>query len=443
MAALASASDLREEQLVKTLDQQFRVTLTVYALLCAVGRLSQATVYNDGGTHTISVPDSSVAISNGTTVNIVTGATITAPISGTPFGLTAVSVGDASSTLHVSGGAIVGGEADKVDGPGVSAGGHLDFSGGDIYGGISFATSSPAFGSGPALNVSGFQSLSISGGNFHGGNEGNPGEGAIIGPSSATALISGGNFYGGVSSDPLSFGAADALLISAGSAAISGGLFQTGPGHPSPGIPAGSLHLIAATVTVTGGNFQSYLELEQGSVANLMAGQGIGGVEVRDSSIVNMMGGNFPFFDTFGNGIVNMSGGSVWGGAVSSGNSIVNLSGGHYGFLADTYLSENSILNVYGTNLTYQNGILQGTLQDGTSIDTNVRVFDSAVVNLITVPEPPSLALVLAGCAAIIAFGFNSNRSMPPKSPSVGAPDLPHMLAFLPSNSRPMTRESQ
>jgi hypothetical protein len=312
---------LRKEQLVKTLDEQFRVTLTVCALLCAAGRHAQATVYNDGGTHMISGADSSVAISNGTTVNIVTGATITVPISGTPFGLTAVSVVDSSSTLHVSGGSIVGGQADKVGGPGVTGGGHLDFSGGDIYGGISSATSSPAFGSAPALNLSGFQSLSISGGNFHGGNGGNPGEGAIIGPSSATALISGGSFYGGVSSDPLSFGAADALLMSGSSAVISGGLFQTGAGHPSPGIPAGSLHLIGATVTVSGGNFQNYFELEQASVANLIAGQGVGGVEVRDTSVVNMTGGNFPFFDTFGAGIVNMSGGSAWGGAVSTGNS--------------------------------------------------------------------------------------------------------------------------
>ena len=48
--------------------------LLVCLLAFAGGRPSHATIYNDGGTHTISGPDSDVSIGSGTTVNIVTGA---------------------------------------------------------------------------------------------------------------------------------------------------------------------------------------------------------------------------------------------------------------------------------------------------------------------------------------------------------------------------------
>ena len=50
-------------------------------LLATVGK-AHATTYNDGGTHTISGPDLDVVILNGTTVNIIAGASV---MTFTPF----------------------------------------------------------------------------------------------------------------------------------------------------------------------------------------------------------------------------------------------------------------------------------------------------------------------------------------------------------------------
>ena len=183
-------------------------------------------------------------------------------------------------------------------------------------------------------------------------------------------------------------------------AVISGGVFDGGV----------ALHLIGATVSVIGGDFLRHTVIEQGSSATLAGGQDrTNYIEVRDSSVVTMTGGSFDEFDLYGRRtVLNMDGGGLGYGVLSTGNSIVNLRGGHFPTIQGAELRQNSIWNVYGQNLTFQNGILQGTLQDGTPIDTNVRVRDSGVVNLFTIPEPSSFALVVAGSTAMIAFGCKS-----------------------------------
>jgi hypothetical protein len=130
-----------------------------------------ATEYNDGGTHTISGPDTDVVITNGTTVNIVPGASITPALQYDPFGGNAVDV--SSGSLNVTGGSMTGGSS-KFGGAGLSAGrGYFDISGGTFQGG-SGAGNVPPIGNGRDIAGAGasfgaWNTLSISGGNFFGG----------------------------------------------------------------------------------------------------------------------------------------------------------------------------------------------------------------------------------------------------------------------------------
>ena len=299
--------------------------------------------------------------------------------------------------------------------PAVTGGGQNSFSGGTFHGGLSDATSSPSFGSAPAAVLQGFQSLTISGGDFFGGDHGNAADGMQIFSTTATAFISGGNFFGGIPNNPFSTSLADGLEIHGSpgvpvSAVISGGIF-----HQGGGIGAAGLHLVAAVVNVTNGQFaSSTIRLDGNSVVNLSGGQFNPGasLNLHDNSVVNVTNGQPNQINLMNASVANVSGGQLSGEFSLFDTATVNLTGGHIltSIPPTFYMADSSVLNVFGTGLTLNNvgGLyweLQGTLQDGTPIpaNTQVELFNSAVVNLHQIPEPAALtlaALAFVGLAA-------------------------------------------
>ncbi len=367
-------------------------------------RPALATPYDDGGTHTIAGADSDVVISNGTTVNVVSGANVMG-MNNDPFAGPAISMSGSVSTLNVSGGSIAGGDGSYVGGSAVDAAdGHFNFSGGSFLGGSSSGFFAYRIG-GQGADIRSFQSLTVSGGTFTGGLGWPAGSGMRIGTSGmqATAYISGGDFSSGDSPYGYSFG--DGLGIynrpaSGWSAVISGGTFHGGWGTP---LHAG-LHLANATVDATAGNAGATL-LDSDSFIRISNTFYAGALMMYGSSHATLDGGYVDWPDFHDNSILDMNGGFMTAGGNVQDNAVVNVRGGHFGRLdSPDVFSQHSVLNVYGTGLTYQDNELHGFLQDGTPVDATIWLYDNAVINLFQVPEPSSAALAAIGLISLLAL---------------------------------------
>jgi hypothetical protein len=304
---------------------------SVFAAAVLASMPAGATVYNDGGTHTISGPDTDVVIGLGTTVNVAPGASVTGSAE-VVFGVPATPGVSNQGTLNVTGGSITGGPADGSAAPGVAGSGHFSFSGGAIYGGVSSGAIFPHSGSASAAVLNGYQSLTISGGDFYGGNLGDsPGHGAEIYATAATATISSGNFYGGSNL----LGVADALRIQGApgvlpSAVISGGTFQNG-----------ALRLVDATVDFIDfqGNAASLIELESNSVADVSGGNFLNAsFALWDTSALNVSGGDVYSCTLNDDAILHASGGELFAAVTLNGNSTMNLSGGQLSAVPEDFV---------------------------------------------------------------------------------------------------------
>lgn len=385
-----------------------RLRLTHFLLLFALalfitsGAVAKATDYNDGGTHTISGSDTNVVISNGTTVNIVSGATVIGPYE-EPFGHDAIQMQDASSSINVTGGTITGGGGSYQGGGGIIAtNGSLDISGGDFTGGDG-STVSPFYGGGPGVYANDFQSFSISGGMFTGG------EGEQLGGNAVhintftpkTAYVSGGTFDGGAGA--IQDSGYDLLVTGPIQVEITNGDF----------VGYHSAIKNNAVANVSGGHFVNLLEAWDEATINFSGGQ-IGQLLVRDTAEANISDGSLYGVDLYGDGVANVTGGQLQYASTIQGSGILNLSGGEILGVESFIMADSSVLNVYGYGLTLDNVggpwyQLQGMLADGTTIGEYnglTLLNDDAVVNLIEVPEPTTLMLAIAGaiCLPIVSW---------------------------------------
>lgn len=144
-------------------------------------------------------------------------------------------------------------------------------------------------------------------------------------------------------------------------------------------------------------------------------------VEFNDNNLIDISGGSVTGFvraETF-NGLndVRITGGSI-GGDVTlvnfNGDNLLDLSGGIIGgSLRLENFNGNNIVTVHGTGITFSNGFLNGTLQDGTVLVNLGLTFDNFnganTVNIIAaVPEPSTLAM--GATAALLGLGWAYRR---------------------------------
>ncbi|MBX7165078.1 MAG: hypothetical protein K1X74_01895 [Pirellulales bacterium] len=332
---------------------------------------------------------------------MVTGAAITAP-DVDPFAPNAMSLTGPTSVLNVSGGTIAGGSGSYAGGSGLVAdGGQISISGGNFIGGDSSGFFAYRYG-GFGADIYSFTSLHVSGGNFSGGIGWPGGDGMRIGlyGASNTAYISGGNFYPGNSPYGYVFG--NGLSIyNTQHAVITGGGFYGG-WNPTNRSGFG-LHAANSSVDANGGYAGATL-LEAGAVLHVN-GAAIGPLAMFDNAIATIKSGYVDWPDFHDSAVVNMKGGYMTGGGFIADNAVVNVRGGHFGRLdSPSDLTQNAVLNVYGMGLSFENDLLQGTLQDGTPVEAWLRVYDSATIHLFEVPEPSGFVLALAGLLGLAWF---------------------------------------
>jgi len=183
------------------------------------------------------------------------------------------------------------------------------------------------------------------------------------------------------------------------------GVYDTPPDHTTVDMSGGLVDSIGAydesTVNISGG-YVSTIGAFDFSNVNVFGGS-VRGLHAYDTGIVNVSG-NADVFSLVSSeyGVVNISGGSVdHFAALDFGT--VNLSGGS-GF--DYLVAENSgLINIFGYDLSktdigggYGYGFVSGEWAEGTifNIDFSVSGAYSRVV-LYEIPEPATLAIVLAG----------------------------------------------
>ena len=160
----------------------------------------------------------------------------------------------------------------------------------------------------------------------------------------------------------------------------------------------------SAVGDISGGTFTN---IATNDTANLTIGGTAfvnGDLGVQGSSTVNVTGGTpglFMFANDFGT--MNILGGDM-GMIFYNNNSVGTISGG---FGWDTMsVDNNAAVSVLGSGFTLNgspvsgtlsntSGSLQGTLQNGDTIDVFLDVFGNGTVQLGAIPEPTSAALVL------------------------------------------------
>lgn len=181
-----------------------------------------------------------------------------------------------------------------------------------------------------------------------------------------------------------------------------------------------------STLNMSGGLARNTMTLNDSSRLDLSGGvigqQGWASASLTGwpSSVINMSGGTV-YGGLSSTGVMNVSGGTfgmIW----ARGNSVVNFRGGSFTFdavITGVLGTGNSVTNIYGLDLqaTYVgiNGTsdryaLTGFLQDGTSLQGMFFAKDrasNATFNLINIPAPG------AGSAALLGVGMLAVRRRP------------------------------
>ena len=164
--------------------------------------------------------------------------------------------------------------------------------------------------------------------------------------------------------------------------------FDTSTVNLSGGTIGGNLLVQnSSTLNVSGGTIGGTLAAYDASTVNVSGGNIGGALFAYHTSTVNVSGGNITrSLFAYHTSTLNVSGGNIQSNLGAYDTSTVNLSGGTIaGDLG--VIGPNARLNVFGTGLSLTNGVLSGTLADGTPISERVYLLDGAQLSQITLIE--------------------------------------------------------
>lgn len=237
---------------------------------------------------------------------------------------------------------------------------------------------------GPDTDVRVYDSTEVSmtgGAVITGSNGASIGTDAIFAFDFATFTADGGSATGG-NGDSFR-GGAGLRVDEFSDVTISGGIFTGGSGGSVGGDGAFVSSRPGDSLMITGGSF-------------------VGGSGPSEGYGIRLNG--------FG-GTGSISGGSFvgrYGLIMREGDFVLDVTGGTFSttnpLLPDIALESSSVLNVYGTGLSFDGTDLTGTLLDGSPIDVRVLINDNAQLNLVNVvPTPSALgAASIAGLALLM-----------------------------------------
>ena len=190
--------------------------------------------------------------------------------------------------------------------------------------------------------------------------------------------------------------------------------------------------MVGSVLNITSGSIGDGFDAFNGSVVNISGGS-IGGttgddvVGIHKGSVLNQTGGSLGFnFVAYGGSTLNLAGG-VHKSLVAESGSTINLSGGTESFY---YAYNGSTTNIYGTSFILdgvdltssltlnevtpvpdRDVILEGILADGSPFSFGLnasyvayadRFHSDATVNIILIPEPATLCLLLTGTLSLL-----------------------------------------
>jgi hypothetical protein len=144
------------------------------------------------------------------------------------------------------------------------------------------------------------------------------------------------------------------------------------------------------------------------------------GLHTYNNSTAMINGGSMFLFETYDNSMVTFNSGTLNWLLRANNNSIINLNGGSLGewfhvrdnatiylngsnfYSGEHALNYGSSLRDFGTelvvnNITYLNGWVTGTMQDGTLIYNGFYIQKDTDADIIIIPEPATLALLGLG----------------------------------------------
>ena len=150
-----------------------------------------------------------------------------------------------------------------------------------------------------------------------------------------------------------------------------------------------------STVNVSGGSIEVDLLPRNNSTVTVSGGSVGDDLLAYDDSTVTVSGGSIgDYLASYNNSTMTVSGGSIGAGLVARNNSRFTIIGSGFNFQYGDY-TDGSLLDLE---------FLTGLLADGTPLDNQVWIYDSATVTLQqAVPEPSIVLLLVLGASVWLA----------------------------------------
>jgi hypothetical protein len=241
-------------------------TVASLGIVLSVGEARADITYSDGGTYTVSspLPVENVVLSNGTTLNLAAGGSVSGADADAPA-INAYALSASYSTVNLNGGSVTGGNASNYAFGINATNSTVNVNSGTITGG----TAPFSYGIGGSSST-----VNVYGGNVEGGSTN--GFGPAISCGLSTVNVYGGNISGYPGSDSI-----DGTTVNVNVGTLVGRVFGTN-----------GVNVYGGTVTSNNSFGSAILASGPGATGAIQGGVITGYVEAANTCVMNISGGS-------------------------------------------------------------------------------------------------------------------------------------------------------